>query len=84
MRLIDADELIEKSWDVDCRIGYVQVVDVGDILESPTIDAVEVVRCKDCRKNPKIAWVGCPMAGKSMVFDGGFCHMGERREDGNQ
>ena len=48
MRLINADELIEKSWDVDCRIGYVQVVDVGDILESPTIDAVEVVRCKDC------------------------------------
>ena len=49
LRLIDADELMEKSWDADCRIGYVQVVDVGDILEAPTIDAVEVVRCRDCK-----------------------------------
>ena len=37
MRLIDADALLEKSWDVDCRVGYVQVVDVGDILDAPTI-----------------------------------------------
>lgn len=46
MRLIDADALIEeKAWDADTRVGYVQVVDVGDILEAHTI---EVVRCKDC------------------------------------
>lgn len=39
MRLIDADALIEeKSWDADTRIGYVQVVDVGDILDAPTIE----------------------------------------------
>lgn len=38
MRLIDADALIEKVWDADTRIGYVQVVDRGDIEAAPTID----------------------------------------------
>lgn len=26
-----AERLMEKSWDADTRVGYVQVVDVGDI-----------------------------------------------------
>jgi hypothetical protein len=42
MRLIDADALLEKSWDADTRVGYVQVVDVGDIEEAPTIEAEHV------------------------------------------
>lgn len=43
MRLIDADALLEEAWDVDCRCGYVQVVDVGSIEEAPTIEAKPVV-----------------------------------------
>lgn len=35
--LIDRDLLIHKIWDVDCRCGYVQVVDRQDIEDSPTI-----------------------------------------------
>ena len=38
MRLIDGDALLEKAWDADTRIGYVQVVDVGDIADAPTIE----------------------------------------------
>ncbi len=38
MRLIDADALMEKVWDADTRMGYVQVVDRGDIEAAPTID----------------------------------------------
>lgn len=38
MRLIDADALKEKAWDADTRCGYVQVVDVGDIDDAPTIE----------------------------------------------
>ena len=37
MRLIDADVLKEKSWDVKFNGVYVQVVDVGDIDEMPTV-----------------------------------------------
>ncbi len=36
-RLGDLDVLVEKAWDADTRCGYVQVVDVGDILDAPTI-----------------------------------------------
>lgn len=28
-----AEKLKEKRWDAECRVGYVQVVDVGDIDE---------------------------------------------------
>ena len=42
IRLIDADALLEKRWNADTRCGYVQVVDIGDIEEAPTVDAVEV------------------------------------------
>jgi len=28
-----ADKLKEKRWNAECRVGYVQVVDVGDIDE---------------------------------------------------
>ena len=55
MRLIDADALIEKSLkDANCymdnndiRHGYHNVQCL--IYDAPTIDAVPVVRCKDCK-----------------------------------
>lgn len=62
MRLIDADALVEKSWDADTRVGYVQVVDVGSIEEAPTLDVVPVVRCNEC---------------KHYETDTGFCHYWE-------
>ena len=46
MRLIDANELIERTWRwaVNSREAVQQM-----IKGCPTIDAVPVVRCKDCR-----------------------------------
>lgn len=38
MRLIDAEKLKQKAWDADTRCGYVQVVDVGDIDDAPTVE----------------------------------------------
>lgn len=35
--------LLQKAWDADTRIGYVQVVDVGDILDMPVADVAPVV-----------------------------------------
>ena len=51
-RLIDANALLEKAWDVDCRCGYVQVVDVGSIEDAPTIEAKPVVHGRWISKNP--------------------------------
>ena len=41
--LISRKALLEKTWDADTRCGYVQVVDVHEIENAPTVDAVEVV-----------------------------------------
>ena len=50
-KLIDADELKKKSFDLyDGRQnGTFMVVKESDIDEAPTVEAIEVVRCKDCK-----------------------------------
>ena len=61
MRLIDADKLYKELEDI--RMDYIDEVSMSskfaaDVIEtvqdeylrkSPTVDAVEVVRCKECR-----------------------------------
>ena len=44
MRLIDADALIKEA----CAEGAYGYVDSKQIADALTVDAVEVVRCKDC------------------------------------
>ena len=44
-RLIDADALIKEA-NSDGAYGY---VDAKQIDEAPTVDAVKIVRCKDCK-----------------------------------
>lgn len=43
-RLIDANALIKEA-NADGAYGY---VDAKQIADAPTVDAVEVVRCRDC------------------------------------
>ena len=53
------------------------IVEIGD--GNPHIKKmIPLVRCKDCRKNPKISMVGCPMAGLKTWKEDGFCFMGEK------
>ena len=50
MRLIDADEL-EKEFCHGCQYEhnkYVNCIDCA-VANAPTVDAVQVVRCKDCK-----------------------------------
>lgn len=44
-RLIDANALIKEA-NADGAYGY---VDAKQIADTPTMDAVEVVRCRDCK-----------------------------------
>ena len=44
-RLIDADVLMNEA-NSDGAYGY---VDAKQIDEAPTVDAVKIVRCKDCK-----------------------------------
>lgn len=81
MRLIDADSL--KDY-IDC--GHLRPptelcfseLDVCNMIDKrPTIDAVEVVRCRDCKNRGRYAIC-------DFLCDDGFCLYGERREDGEE
>ena len=89
MRLIDADALIKEA-NADGAYGY---VDAKQIENAPTVDAVEVVRCRECKYH---YWEQEPCHGKTVhycnlphmsgveVFKEFFCYYGERKDgDGN-
>ena len=83
MRLIDADVLLNEA-NSDGAYGY---VDAKQISEVPTVNAVEVVRCKDCkhyRPQKKSAhwenranYCGRMVTIKVQPYD--FCSYGERK-----
>lgn len=91
MRLIDADELyrIEKLLDTSMlrqnTAAFVLLDQVlYDIQNVPEVDAVPVVRCKDCTyfSNAKINTKGfliCPASGMEITEDD-YCSYGERKE----
>ena len=49
------------------------------IEEAKAVDAVEVVRCKDCKHCTEIGLPRCRRTGRNMLDDD-FCSRGERRE----
>lgn len=68
--LNDAQELSTEWWCVE-----------DAVVATPTIDAVPVVRCRECRRHQT---VNCPMflRGGDYAFHDGFCHMGEKMDGG--
>ena len=94
MRLIDADALAKdmRSWE---RTRQPVLIYTGTILKginnAPTIDAVPVVRCKDCKWWKKGDFMAgytiekmecggyCPNARFSR-YESDFCSYGERKD----
>ena len=73
-RLIDADRA--ELYDAIGRNAFRDRQDIIDLINNqPTVDAVEVVRCKDC-----VSHNIC----KFEQFQGlnGFCSYGERKDNG--
>ena len=81
MRLIDGDELL-MAFPVDDEPMLTKSCVRMTIRRMPTVDAVEVVRCKDCK------WYGyysCEMGGNNWMRDGnGFCDRGVRKDDDHE
>lgn len=96
-RLIDADALKTKA--IRCETFklydapvFLKAVGTKEIDKAPTVDAVPVVRCKDCKHH---YWEQEPCHGKSVhycklphmrgveVFKEFFCYYGERKEGAN-
>ena len=78
-RLIDANALIEEA-NAEGAYGY---VDAFQIANAPTVDAVEVVRCKDCAA-PHNKYTGCPELNGLVTPPDFYCPFGKRKDsDGN-
>ena len=81
MRLIDADALPKYT-------GYALSADeVATAVENaPTIDAVPVVRCKNCKHRyitgSTTHYYVCDFM-DAEYNDNGYCHHGERKDDDN-
>lgn len=81
-RLIDANALSSIAFQIkQYGKGIRCVVDLNDIDDIPTLDAVEVVRCKDCAV-PHNKWTGCPKLNGLIPPPEHFCSYGERRNNG--
>ena len=88
-RLISADALRQRMyhdafetdtemqrWDGGCWIRY--KIFENALEDAPTVDAVKVVRCKDCRwQNTSMCWI----TNKQLLDDYDFCCGGLRREN---
>ena len=74
MRLIDANALIKEAY-AEGAYGY---VDAKQIADAPTVDAVEVIRCKDC-KHYDGKWL-CKISGVPSRKPCDFCSHGERKD----
>ena len=93
MRLIDLDSLIsnlEKMESYNCSPMYRRGYDdcISTIKRQTIVDAVEVVRCKDCRHwDEETGWCNQNSAFDdhdmdwNIYNDCDFCSYGERRTD---
>ena len=78
MRLIDADRAIEIVRDKGIAhpnayhlTNYTTLI----LQEAPTVDAVEIVRCKDCK------YFKTRLCENEDNYDDWFCADGERKEN---
>lgn len=93
MRLIDADELRKKAYwmkmfDNQGITSDVKAVSVSSIDFAPTIEAAEIVRCKDCQYShePSVLVKGLvecekSCSGECLKREDWYCPLGERRGD---
>ena len=83
MRLIDADALKRRAITVRFFGKDIMMVSTSEIDDAPTIDAVQVVRCKDCKHyivegiTTQYGW--CHEY-KHSVDEDDYCSYGERKK----
>lgn len=78
-RLIDVNALKEAWKDVavdGATLSYIYGL-FKSVDDAPTIDAVEVVRCKDCKHH---GMSNCPVWEGYITDDYMWCYFGERSE----
>ena len=93
-RFVDADALLESEIRRCGRVptigtGYINEKNFESVLEeTTTVDAVEVVRCRDCKHRGTdycIFHIKGEPADEELLrkLDNDFCSYGERKDDGS-
>lgn len=84
-RLIDANALMKNIGKIPQLRGITYGRMKKAVEETPTIDAVPVVRCKECRNSQKLKTcadqVYC-MVWKSNPRTDGYCYLGAKMDGG--
>lgn len=79
MRLIDADALIAEMHNITLKDGEDRRTFYEVIERQPTIDAVNVVRCRECKH---FVDEGFYCAQNILpMFDHFYCYYGEREDE---
>ena len=79
MRLIDADELLKHKGNCYDENGHLLYgVGTGTILKMPTVDAVPVVRCAECKLHDN-CYTEDVFKFAKLNDDKRFCGVGERK-----
>ena len=83
MRLIDADKFILSA--MDASLSSVDEDTILDLVDSiPTVDAVIVTRCKDCKYHYDCGVHFCNRLRMNCPDDSDFfCSYGERKDGGD-
>ena len=79
-RLIDANAVRNALYDADS----ITMKGVAIINQFPTVDAVEVVRCRNCERFEPLhirPYLGSCEEWDTVVSETGYCHRAERRAD---
>lgn len=71
-----------KPYDGHTLMAYEVADMIQEVIDNaPAADVVKVVRCKDCKHNPKDEWFGCPMShlSEKQRPETAWCWRGEER-----
>lgn len=90
--VLDRLEMFRRNYALKAGYRDAMTDAIGEVLTAPTLDAVPVVRCVDCKYRCTIvcpmfhiecSWDaddGCDWYDVDRTDDDGFCHLGERWE----
>ena len=79
----------KKSTKCEYDRNFTKMDFCGWLDDAPTVDAVPVVRCRDCKRyqhevgDDEYALGWCPFITIHLVSRNEFCSWGKRKEDGN-
>lgn len=90
MRLVDADKLVDMLYDNEFAV-LCPLDEVSGVVDAcPTVDAVVVTRCKDCKHCVRTTDMDgpglfCSIWGRqwNRVQLDDFCSLGERKDGGD-